>query len=117
MKKAVDKNVLTGDILADSVWKQRYDPELKKCISGLIYGFLDLMDVNCDGYLQEDEYRKMVHQLGVPDTSFIKETFNAIDVNHDGKLSFQEFVDGCYDFFFSDDEKSPFTLFFGPLVA
>jgi len=115
---AADTNVLTGEVLADSVWKQRYDPELKKCIESLIYmyGLFNLMDVNCDGYLQEEEHRRLFHQVGVPDTSYAKETFNAIDVDHDGKLSVQEFIDACYDFFFSEDERSSNTLYFGPLV-
>jgi Ca2+-binding EF-hand superfamily protein len=76
----------------------------------------NLMDVNCDGYLQEDEHRRLFHQLGVPDTSFAKETFEAIDANRDGKLSVEEFVDACWEFFFSEDEKNPNTIYFGPLV-
>jgi len=90
---AANKNLLTAEVLSDSIWKQHYADDLKKCISGLVYGILDLTDVNCDGYLQEDEHRRLFHQLGVPDTctSYSKETFNAIDFHHDGKLSFQEF--------------------------
>jgi len=74
------------------------------------------MDVNCDGYLQEDEHRRLFHQLGVPDSSYSKDMFNAIDINNDGKLSIQEFAAADADFFFSDDENSPYALFFGPLV-
>src|SRR6218665_105290 len=111
-----DKSALTTPFLQESVWKQRYKRDIKKRILEILFALLDVLDVNDDGYLDEDEHRRWFRQLGVSDTSFTKDTFNAIDVNHDGKLSFQEYVDACYDFFFSEDEKSPFTLFFGPLV-
>ena len=118
LKKAdtADKTLLTAEVLYDSVWKERNGTELKKCISSIVYALLGLMDVNGDGYLNEEEHRRFYHQVGVPDTSYAKETFNAIDVDHDGKLSFQEFAGAGYDFFFSTDEKSPYALVFGPLV-
>jgi len=117
MGDTANKNVLTAEVFSSSIFKQRNDPELKKFISSVVYGLFDIMDVNLDGYLQEDEHRRLFHQLGVPDTSYSEDIFNAIDLNHDGKLSFQEFIEACYDFFFSEDENSPNTLFFGPLVV
>ncbi|MCF8884038.1 EF-hand domain-containing protein, partial [Erythrobacter sp. SN021] len=95
------KSALTVPYLQESVWKQRYTRDIKKRISEILFALFDVLDVNDDGYLDEDEHRRWFHHLGVSDTSFTKDTFNAIDVNHDGKLSFQEYVDGCYDFFFS----------------
>jgi len=110
-----DRTTLTADELIVSVGKQRYDPELMKPFSGMIRGFHDMLDVNQDGYLQEDEYHRLLFQEGVPDPSFVKEAFKAIDVNGDGKLSIEEFTNAFWDFFFSDDEKSPNAFFFGPL--
>src|SRR6218665_3872909 len=100
-----------------SLRKQRYDPQLMKAYTEVIHGCHDMLDVNRDGYLQADEYERMVSRTGVQDTSFVKEAFNAIDVNGDGKLSIEEFTNAYFDFLFSDDEKSPNAFFFGPLDA
>jgi Ca2+-binding EF-hand superfamily protein len=118
MKKAEigDKDTLTAEELMVSIGKQRYDPELMKLFRGMVQDLHDMLDVKCDGYLQEDEYERMVLQAGVPDPSFAKEAFRAIDVKGDGKLSIEEFTNAFFDFLFSDDEKSPNAFFLGPLV-
>ena len=106
-----NKQEMTVEMFVDSIGKQRHDPELTKHFSDPMYGLFDLMDVNSDGYLQEDEYHRMVVQLGVQDASFTKEGFRAIDVNGDGKLSIDEFINSFLDFMYSEDEKSPNTFF------
>lgn len=63
-----------------------------KNYSNMIHALFELMDVNGDGYLQEDEYHRIHLQLGMPEAPYAKETFRAIDVNHDGKLSFDEII-------------------------
>ena len=98
MKYAANKERVTIDEFVDSVGKQRFDPDLIKCDKGLIHAFFTLMDLNCDGYVQEDEFERIYTQFGVPDRSWTKETFQAID------------------YFYSDDENSPYKHFFGPLV-
>jgi len=113
---AEDKNRLTIEEFVDSMAKQRYNPELIKCEVDMMRGFFSLMDVNSDGYLDEDEYRTIFDQFGVPDTKFTTDTFKAIDTNGDGKLSIEEFITGFFDFLFSEDENGQNTLFFGPLV-
>jgi len=110
-----DRTTLTTDELIVSLGKQRYDPELMKPFSGMIRSLHDMLDVNQDGYLQEDEYQRLLSQAGVPDPSFVKMAFKAIDVNGDGKLSTEEVINAFWDFFFSDDEKSPNAFLFGPL--
>jgi len=74
------------------------------------------MDVNNNGYMLEDEHKRLFKQVGVPETGWTKETFQAMDTNGDGKLSFQEFITGFYDYCYSEDENSPNKNFFGPLV-
>src|SRR6218665_3875133 len=109
-------NVLTWERLAGTIGKQRYDPELMKRFTGLIEGLFTLMDLNNDGYLQENEYQTYPEQLAVHDASYAREALRTMDVNGDGKLSLEEFCNAFWDFFFSDDEKSPNKFFFGPLV-
>lgn len=111
-----DKKELTVDLIIDTIGKNRYDPDLMKHFSNQLQGLFDLMDVNCDGYLQEDEFHRMHLQLGMQDAPYARDTFKAIDVNGDGKLSFDEVINAVFDFLFSKDEKSPYALFFGPLV-
>ena len=86
-----------------------------KPFTDIIHHLHDMLDVSRDGYLQEDEYQRIISQAGVPDPSFVKEAFKAIDVNGDGKLSIEEFANAFFDFLFSDDENSPYAFFFGPL--
>lgn len=74
------------------------------------------MDINGDGYLQEDEFNTIFVQFGAKDTSWTKETFKAMDVNGDGKLSIEEYIDGFNDLFYSEDENSPNRHLFGPIV-
>ena len=112
-----NRTSLTVEEMIVSLRKQRYDPQLMKAYTEVIHGCHDMLDVNRDGYLQADEYERMVSRTGVQDTSFVKEAFNAIDVNGDGKLSIEEFTNAYFDFLFSDDEKSPNAFFFGPLGA
>src|SRR6218665_32990 len=110
-----DRITLTADDIIVSVGKQRYDPELMKHFSGMLRALYNMLDVKQIGYLQEDEYHRLLSQTGVPDPSFVKVAFKAIDVNGDGKLSIEEFINAFFDFFFSDDEKNPNAFFFGPL--
>jgi|SRR6218665_482545 len=108
-------NKLTVPVFVDSILKQRDNPELWIHFTEPIRSLFHLMDVNCDGYLQPDEYFRMLAQLGVPDASFTKAGFEAMDVNGDGKLSIDEFVNAFIDFMSSEDENNPNTYFFGPL--
>jgi len=111
-----NKERLTIDEFVDSIGRQRYDPELMKRDEGVMRGFFFLMDINCDGYLQKDEFESIFAKLGVQDTSFAEEAFKALDVNGGGKLSVKAYIDGFHDFFYSQDENSPNKHFFGPLV-
>lgn len=84
-----------------------------KRISDAITVIFELIDVNADGYLQEDEHLNMLGHIGV---THLKEAFLAKDSNGDGKLSCDELINAFFDFLFSEDENNLNTLFFGPLI-
>lgn len=45
------------------------------------------------------------------------QSFAAIDLNGDGKLTIKEFVKLGREFFLSEDESRPSKLFWGPLTG
>lgn len=65
--------------------------------------------------IQKDEFELFFDIIGL-DPKLAGATFEAIDTNHDGQLSLDEFVTAGVDFFTSEDEASPNKLFWGPLV-
>lgn len=87
-----------------------------KVVEVLYRSLFKVMDVNEDGFLQVEEYRRFFENIGVVDTSFTKTAFESIDVNHDGKLSIEEFVTSAKEFLLSEDETSTSAQMWGPLV-
>ena len=72
----------------------------------------DLVDLNQDGSISKDEYKVMLG--GSPWTMVV---FSALDTNHNGEVSREEFVQGYLDFWFNfADETNPSKHFLGRLV-
>ena len=97
---------MTEDSLVESLKTQRDDPGFKKCLSDVDSAILGPMDVNHDGYLDPEEFRRPYVNAGIVDSDFTKAAFDAIDVDHDGKLSYEEFDKAVIDYFCSDAESS-----------
>src|SRR6218665_2607418 len=113
-----DSGLLTAAIFTESMQQQRNDPEFKGTymkISRYLHLF-GLLDVNGDGFLQEDEYSGSLVNVGIKDTSMARRAFESIDLNRDGKLSLDEFCPALLEYITSEDENSPYTLLWGPLV-
>ena len=111
-----DKRVLTESVLIESLKQLKDDPEFKQNVRDMILSLFHMMDVNKDGYLQSDEYRSVFENVGIAGSEFTKAAFEAIDTNHDGVISPDEFIDACLDFMFSEDKNSPNNYFWGPLL-
>ena len=100
------KDTLTEDSLIESLKTQRDDPAFKQCLSNLLYSGIGQMDVNRDGYLDAEEFRRLYENAGIVESDFTKAGFDALDTDHDGKLSFEEFCKALVDYFCSDAESS-----------
>ena len=114
MKTSATKDVLTEDMLIESMKMQRDDPEMRKSISDAMLSFFTAIDVNNDGHLDFEEFRNVFDGFGMVDSSFARAAFDEIDVNHDGRLSIEEYMNAVIDYMCTDNEKS--TSVFGPLV-
>jgi Ca2+-binding EF-hand superfamily protein len=74
--------------------------------------FFDVLDLNGDGYLSKDEIARVFTEAGFEDNSFVYAAFKHMDVNKDGKLSYDAYASGEYEYLTTEDEH----LLFGPLV-
>jgi Ca2+-binding EF-hand superfamily protein len=76
---------------------QRLGAQLRRAhfnrFSSIREAFLKL-DANRDKYIQPQELKHYVHNLNIPiDDTIIHEIFNIIDTNHDGNISWEEFIE------------------------
>jgi len=110
------KRLLTESVLIKSLQQLKDDPEFKKNLGDKILSLFYMMDVNKDGYLQSDEYRRGFENLGVAQSVFTQAAFEAIDTDHDGLISPDEIIAAYLDFLFSEDDNSPNNFFWGPLL-
>ena len=69
-----------------------------------------------DGWisLKEWEHHYQAHIVFLWSTLY-KASFEAMDANHDGKISMQEFIDYHTEFFFSSEDKLNSSILYGPV--
>ena len=110
-----DNGLLTPSIFVESIKQQKNDPEFKKAYLAMCLQFFRILDVNGDGFLQEEEYARSFGSVGIQDKGVIRRAFEAIDLNQDGKLSLEEFSTALFENLTSEDEKSRYTELLGLL--
>jgi len=66
---------MTEDVLVESLRPQRDDPRFKKSLRDVAFAMLGAMDVNDDGYLDAEEYRKVFENVGIVESDFTKAAF------------------------------------------
>ena len=98
----------------ESMAKLVNDPSMKDVLAGPLPLFFHCVDSNDDHLIDESEYRKFFEILGL-DTSLATAAFQAIDTNHDGNISLDEFIEAGTNFFLAQGESSPNDLFWGPI--
>ena len=111
-----DNGLLTASILTESVKQQRNDPEFKETYLKICHHFFGLLDVNGDGFLQEDEYARSFAAIGMKDTNIVRRAFEAMDLKKEGKLNLNAFCSAFLEYITSEDESNPYSLLWGPLV-
>src|SRR6218665_576951 len=104
-----DNGLLTPSIMVESVKQQRNDPEFKVACLAMCRQFFRILDVNGDGFLQEDEYARSFNSIGFEDKDIVRRAFDSIDLNADGKLSLEEFSTALLEYHTSEDETSRYT--------
>jgi len=114
MAEIVKTRPLTADVYAEALSK-RGKKDLLKVVDDFYNLLFDMMDLNDDGTISLDEFTVYYQVLGL-DAKMAAVVFAAIDTNKDNVLSRAEFLAGGEDFFMNE-EKSPYQLFWGPLVA
>lgn len=106
---------------ADKVSQDAFLEGAKKLVGtpdhfkGPLPHFFHAVDLDKDGNISGDEYKEFFRILGL-DVTLAEASFKAIDTNNDGMLSLDEFTTAGIEFFTTDDEKNPNSLFWGPLV-
>ena len=109
-----DNGLLTPSIFVESVLQQRSDPDFKETYRDMCNQYFQILDVNGDGFLQEEEYARSFASAGIQHC-ITRSVFEAIDVNKDGKLSPEEFSTALVEYLTSEDEKSRYNELWGPL--
>src|SRR6218665_1622937 len=109
-----DNGLLTPSIFVESVLQQRNDPGFKETYRDMCNQYFQILDVNGDGFLQEEEYARSFASAGIQHC-ITRSVFEAIDVNKDGKLSPEEFSTALVEYLTSEDETSRYKELWGPL--
>ena len=74
----------------------------------------DALDAKSDDKIDIDEWRMYYRIVGIP-AEYAQASFEAMDTNHDGFVSRDEFSAYHDEFFFSTEDKLNSSILFGPL--
>ena len=90
------------------------NPDMYKMIRPISESIFGLWDLNGDGHVSLQEYRKLctVMRLG---EAYADQVFAKLDLNQDAQITLDELMKLSDEFFVGDDPDAPGNLFFGPL--
>jgi Ca2+-binding EF-hand superfamily protein len=75
-----------------------------------------MLDRDGNGTVTLDEYRWLYSSGGL-DPHLAADSFQKIDIDHDGRITTSELSQRLFEFFLSDDPNAPGTWLFGPVVS
>jgi Ca2+-binding EF-hand superfamily protein len=90
--------------------KARFDDGKTPLVYPYLDASFDAVDINRDGYLQLDEYKKFMKASNF-DAGTAKNVFDIIDTNHDGKLSREELKSYYVKFWFTPNDPEAAGMF------
>lgn len=93
--------------LPEDQWK----PKINETVGGLFHA----VDTNGDGVISVDEFAVYYMAVGLTREES-KKSFDIIDVNKNGEISYEEFMNAAEDFYRGTKETELSKAFFGPLV-
>ena len=73
-----------------------------------------VLDINEDGFIDFEEWTAHYQIMGI-DTAHARASFDAIDANHDQKISEEEFMKYQMEYLFSTENKLNSAILCGPL--
>ncbi|XP_064611625.1 sarcoplasmic calcium-binding protein-like [Liolophura sinensis] len=76
---------------------------------GIIF---DIIDVDGDNYISIQELRKYYSAFGCTDQKFLRKVFEALDINRNGLISKENYMDVNDKYFFSRDSNSGCAFLF-----
>lgn len=95
-----------GVLQNDRKYHQEIDP-----IVNLIF---DVFDADGDGFINQAEWRQFAWSFRCH-SIYARETFQAMDLDGDGKLEKSEIAEAFRMFYFNDEMRSPIARLFGPI--
>ena len=109
----VDGRKMTIKDAVDKTTELINDPEFVKRTKALYSAVFDTLDVDGNEFLSPKEWVGFMESLKFDDPSKGKEIFDIMDLNKDGQLSREEFVEMSFEYWYSGENKHGGDNMFG----
>ena len=86
----------------------------KGAIENMGASFFHVLDIDGDGFISIEEWTTFYEVAGL-DTAYARASFDAMDTNHDQKISEEEFMNYCMEYMYSTENKLNSAILYGPL--
>ena len=84
-------------------------------VDAVFHAMFRIIDINENDVISLDEWSLHYKSYGI-DTAHASASFEAMDTNHDCKITMDEFIAYHMEYFFSVEGKLNSSIFYGPLA-